>query len=101
MAMSIKEFVSDAGRMKGYGDWLANSMTRELLELAKEHVCAGPLKQVSGENALYQYGIVEGATLILTLLSRMDELVRQQEIADLMSEQPTYGAERIVKEKYI
>jgi hypothetical protein len=100
MAMSIEEFVSDVGRMKGYAEWLSNPMTVELLGMARDHVSTAPLKQITGENALYNYGMVEGAGLVITLLTKMDELVKQHKITQMLAEDPTYGADKIVKEKY-
>lgn len=100
MAMTIHEFVSDPGRMRGYTEWLANPMTQELLEMAREYKAPAPLKDVTGENALYNYGMVEGANLVITLLTKMDDLVRQGEIAKALAEDPTYGAADILKEKY-
>ena len=100
MAMTIAEFVSDPGWMKGYSEWLSNPMTTELIEMAREHVTTAPLKVVTGENALYNYGMVEGGNLVITLLTKMDALVRQQEIVDQLSQDPTYGADEILKEKY-
>ena len=100
MAMSIAEFVSDKERMKVYGQWLADPVTAELLEMAREYRAPAPLKAVTGENALYQYGMTEGANLIITLLTKMDELVKQGEIAKMMAEDPDYGAKDILNEKY-
>jgi hypothetical protein len=100
MSMTISEFVSDPGRMKGYSEWLHNPMTVELLEMARDHVSTAPLKPVTGESALYNYGMVEGAGLVITLLTKMDELVKQHEITKMLAEDPTYGAAKIVKEKY-
>ena len=100
MAMSIAEFVSDEGRLKGYGEWLKNPMTQELLDMAREYRAPAPLKNITGESALYQYGLTEGANLIITLLTRMHELAKQKEVAALLAQDPTYGAEKIMKEKY-
>jgi hypothetical protein len=98
-AMSIQEFVSDKGRMKADSDWLNDPVTQEMLAMAREYKAPSPLKSVSGENALYQYGMVEGANLVLTLLTRMEDLVKQQQMTEMLSEPPDYGAADILKEK--
>lgn len=99
MPIPIAEFVSDPELMKGYREWLKNPMTQELLEMAKAHVYPMPLKVVTGENALYYYGINEGANTIIMLLTKMDELVRQQQVAELLAEEPDYGARKIMEER--
>lgn len=97
---TLQEIAGNPDLLKGYTEWLANPITRMVLDMARNMAVPATLRTLTGESALYNYGFVEGMNAVISMIGDVQKFAELETKVRLAAEAPDYGVATILKEKY-